>query len=114
MRRRYCNVLLPPYHNGERLPCISARKRNEPIAGGIIDHDRCARDDTSHVFFGKLFEHEHPATREERRDDLKARVLRRSSDQGELAAFYEGQEIVLLRLIETMDLIEKKDLMPVI
>ncbi len=46
---------------------------------------------------------------QERAVDLEGRVLGRRTDEAERAVFDEGQERVLLRLVEAVDLVEKQD-----
>ena len=51
---------------------------------------------------------QHLAARQKRCVDLEARVLGRRSDQRDGAVFHEGEEAILLRTIETMDLIHEQ------
>ena len=52
-------------------------------------------------------EHAHP--RQERRVDLEVRVLGRGADQRDRAVLDVGQERVLLRLVEAVDLVDEQD-----
>ena len=49
------------------------------------------------------------AAREQRRDDLEGRVLGGGADEGDHAVLDVGQDRVLLRLVEAMDLVDEED-----
>nr|HMQ21250.1 hypothetical protein [Planctomycetota bacterium] len=48
----------------------------------------------------------HDETRLQRRHEREARILRRRADQGHVPPLDAGQERVLLRLVEAMDLVD--------
>ena len=54
-------------------------------------------------------QHEHPGAREQRADDLEARILGGGADQGDRAVLGRRQQAVLLGLVEPMDLVDEED-----
>ena len=52
---------------------------------------------------------EHLRAREQRRVDLERRVLGGGADEDEVAGLDAGQEGVLLRLVEAVDLVDEED-----
>src|SRR5262252_3990699 len=64
------------------------------------------RDD---LFPGELFEHVHPAARKQRRNDFERWILGCCTDQSDAALFNMGKKGVLLRLVETMNFVDKDD-----
>ncbi len=61
------------------------------------------------LFVGERFEHIDAAAREQRRNNLKGRILGRCADQPDGAALDVGQKGVLLRLVEAVNLIDEQD-----
>ena len=55
------------------------------------------------------FERQHRGARQQRRDDLERRVLRRRADQHDGPVLDVRQESILLRLVETMNLVDEED-----
>ena len=78
-----------------------------PIAGRGIRES--ARDDLRDLLLPERLQDEHAAPREQRRDDLEARILGRRADEHDRAVLDEGKERVLLRLVEAMDLVDEED-----
>lgn len=76
----------------------------EPLGGG----ERFLEDGDD-VVRRELLEHEHAAPREERAVDLERGVLGRGPDEDDAPLLHEGQEGVLLRLVEAVDLVDEDD-----
>ena len=57
----------------------------------------------------KRLQHEHLRARQERGVDLERRILRRRTDQDDVAGFDARKKRVLLRLVEAVDLVHEHD-----
>src|SRR3569623_3712388 len=57
-----------------------------------------------------LTQHKDAGPRKERGNHLKARVLRRSANEGNLPAFDKRQQKILLRLVEAVYLVDEENL----
>ncbi len=66
-------------------------------------------EDRGHLRLGQPLEDVDAAAGEERRDDLEGRVLGGGPDQDDGAALHVGEEGVLLRLVEAVDLVDEED-----
>ena len=64
------------------------------------------RDD---LRLGERLEDVDAAAREQRGDEFEGRILGGGADQADVAALDVGQEGVLLRLVEAMDLVDEDD-----
>jgi hypothetical protein len=60
------------------------------------------------LVFGKLVEHQHSATRQQRAGYFERRILGGRADECDGAVFDCVQQCVLLRLIEAMDLVDEE------
>ena len=93
--------------------------RDQPERGGLgLDPGRPepalgirerARQDGDDVVLGERLQHVDPAARQQGGVHLEGRVLRRRADQRDGALFHVGQEGVLLRLVEAVDLVDEQD-----
>ena len=110
MRVRQCDGHL---QSGEHLPSIARGTVDE-----MRDRLRCrcsplrlqsARDQYLDVGFGERVETEQSAATAQRWIDLEERVLRRGADQCDRSILDRGQQRVLLRLGEAVDLIKEKN-----
>ena len=68
-----------------------------------------AAQESDDLGFGKRLEHVDAATREQRGDDLEGGILGGCADEADGAALDVGQEGVLLRLVEAVNLIDEED-----
>src|SRR3989344_6376806 len=103
------------------LPSVALCHLDEPVAcvfgylsagGGSAFGGKFlfyTRNNLSHITLRVFCEYEDPTTGEERRNNLEARVLGRSADEGNVAALDKGEEKILLRFVETMYFINKKN-----
>src|SRR5438105_13486873 len=66
-------------------------------------------DQCFQVFDGERFELENLRPRNERAVDVEKRIVRRRADESEVSAFDVGQENVLLRFVEMMDLVDEQN-----
>ena len=73
------------------------------------DRRRSAPDDLAQILVGERLQLDDLAAREQRRVDLEVRVLGRRSDQRHEPFLDGGQQRVLLRLVEAVDLVEEED-----
>ena len=117
------------------LACFTRRDRQllgqidqpAPVAVGVSDQGlarRCGERNTGHrrvqrpleqlrEFFGlERLQHVHGRARQQRVVDLERRVLRRRADERDQAALDEGQEGVLLRLVEAVHFVDEEDGVP--
>jgi hypothetical protein len=90
----------------QRLACLGGegqaapeplRRRQRPV------------DEPPHLLLGERPQGHHPAAREERRDDLEARVLGGGPDEGHRSCLDVRQQGVLLPLVEAVDLVDEED-----
>ena len=97
----------------ERHPRISAGDLEERIHRVTVDGGvqllQPALHDLLQLVPVELLEAEDPAPRKQRRDDLEGRVLGRGADQRHGAVLHVGQDRVLLRLVEAVDLVDEED-----
>ena len=68
-----------------------------------------AGEQGSEVGSGQRLQDEHLAARQKRAVNLERRVLGRCADQDDAPFFDKGQEGILLRLVETVDLVHEHD-----
>ena len=61
------------------------------------------------ILLGKALQDKHLAARQERRVDLEGRILGRRADEDDGPLLDERQERILLRLVEAVDFVDKKD-----
>ena len=76
----------------------------KPRSGSVGAVDECAD-----VIFADGGELEDLAPADERRVNRKERILRRRSDQQNMAGFNVGQKNVLLGAVETVDFVEEEN-----
>ena len=62
-----------------------------------------------HILRGQGLQGEYPAPGQERRVDLKGRVFRGGADEYDRAVFHVGENHVLLRLVEPVNLVHEQD-----
>ena len=126
MRAASCDVLLGQRRllglrgRQRELEDLSAARASPPArvamqrrrtSGGRVGSERCraaARITTSSSSRERL-EPDHRAAREERRVDLEVRVLGRRADERDEPVLDRGQQRVLLRLVEAVDLVDEED-----
>ena len=70
---------------------------------------RAAADDDGQLLLGERLELVDLCAREQRRIDLEVGVLGRRADQRDEALLDGGQQRILLRLVEAVDLVEEQD-----
>ena len=73
------------------------------------DRRRSTPDDLAQILVGERLQLDDLAAGEERRVDLEVRVLGRRADQRHEPFLDGGQQRVLLRLVEAVDLVEEED-----
>ena len=84
-------------------------ERNELVRDVRSELGGAAADDRLELAERQRLELVHLRPGEERRVDLEVRVLGRRADQGDDAFLDAGQQRVLLRLVEAVDLVEEED-----
>jgi len=77
-----------------------------PLDIAVKEHKR-AIDQLLQLFDRERVQHIHACTRKQRRIDFERRVFGGSADKGEQPAFDIRQESILLRLVETMHLVDE-------
>src|SRR5918994_2715344 len=80
-------------------------QRRAELRGAAADQER-------EIIVRQRFELVDLAAREQRGVDLKVRVLGRGPDESDQAALDRGQQRILLRLVEAVDLVEEEDRAP--
>jgi len=106
--------------SGERPPGIAVRHGDQMIhcpvfelqgqpAQTALRVDDSALDNLSEIVFGQRFQHNYPAPRKERRNDLEGGVLGRGADQGEEPALHVRQKGVLLTFVEAVDFVDEEN-----
>src|SRR5262249_10869675 len=65
-------------------------------------------DDFSDVIGVKRIQHQNLAARKQRRNHFKRRILGGSADQDQGSSLHVGQEVILLRFVEVVNLVNKK------
>ena len=80
------------------------------ICRGRVPYRRSARSiSCSSSSTPKRLELENLRARDERAVDVKKRIVGRRADQAQISALHVGQQNVLLRFVEVMDLIDEQD-----
>jgi hypothetical protein len=69
----------------------------------------CAAQERHHVVNSERFEREDAAARQQRADDLEGWILRRRAYECDRAVLDGGQQRILLRLIEAMNLVHEEN-----
>src|SRR5204862_254943 len=77
-------------------------------AEAVLDVGEGAVDHGTHLRIAERLERQHARPRKERRDHLERRVLRGGADQRDRSRLHVGQERVLLRFVETVDLVDEE------
>ena len=104
----------------ERAACVAIGFPRDERQGVVLDFETQAAEPpllvserAAHqrrdVLRVQRLEHEDAAARQQRARELEAWVGRRRADQRDDAVFHPGQERILLRLVEPMDLVAKED-----
>ena len=75
----------------------------------VASRSKRSLDHRPNVLVLQRFEYEHPASRQQRARQLEAGILGRRADQGDDAVLDPGQERILLRLVEPVDLVAEED-----
>src|SRR5690606_25992870 len=97
---------------------VAGGESDERGARRIVDRDVATKparvrdravDEQRDVVVGERLQGQQQGTRQQRRDDGERRVLRRGGDEDDPPVLDAGEERVLLRLREAMDLIEEED-----
>ena len=113
------------FEDVERRPRVATGEVDEMVERGLVEGDaarwaeragqaafgvgeRPAHDGRD-VVVGQRLEPPDPHPRQERRVDLEIRVLGRRADERHGAVLDVGQERVLLRLVEAVNLVEEQD-----
>ena len=113
--RRLCREI----EGVQRDSRVAVAERDEEVEGGVFDI-RAKRgeaallvaqrpgDDGPQVVLAERLQGKDAGARKQRRDDLERRVLRGGPDEGDRALLDVGQNRVLLRLVEAMDLVDEE------
>ena len=95
---------------GARVAAGPPCDQRDDLVGHVrVDRGSAAPDDLGQLLLDERLELDHLAAGEQRRVDLEVRVLGRRADQRQQPLFDRGQERVLLRLVEAVDLVEEED-----
>ena len=68
-----------------------------------------ALEQQAQLVVAERLEHVHLGARQQCRIDFERRILGGGADQGDQAGFHEGQQSILLRLVEAVDLVDEQD-----
>jgi hypothetical protein len=103
----------------KRDPRVAVRDPHERFESVVVEHDtrraqtpfrigERAANERGDVFVRERVQYEDPRAREQRRIHFERWVLRRRADQRDRAVLDVGQDRILLRLVEAMDLIDEE------
>jgi len=102
----------------ERDTGVAVAHRDEAFLGLLRQSDRAPKaavfgerafHDDPHLLLGERLQREDPGSRQKGGVHLERRVLRRRSEQGDVAVLDVREHDVLLRLVEAVDLIDEED-----
>ena len=108
---------------GERPPGVAAGDPDEVLAGVVGQGEAAGQaplvddggvDDLADLLVGERLERDEDRAGEQRRDDGERRVLGRGGDEDDEPVLHTGQEPVLLRLGEPVDLVEEQHRLAVV
>ena len=102
----------------EQAACIAIRQSDQPFTGIRGEAQIRQRPfagtvkQGAHLRLIERLQHIDRSTREQGGIDLERRIFGRRADEGQQARFDEGQEAVLLRLIEAVDFVDEENRPP--
>ena len=98
---------IPGRHLGQRIQDLGGHTSLPLPDGGVLRHRTIQYG--ANPLPGKGRQHLHPAPREEGRGELEGGVLRGRPQQAHGTLFEKGEERVMLRLVEAVDLVHEED-----
>src|SRR6266536_1413407 len=92
----------------DKLTCLSGNLKL-PCSQSPESVPQRALDDFSDVIGGKRIQHQNLTARKQRRDHFKRRILCGGGDQNKGSMFHVGHEVIMLRFVEVVNLVDKKN-----